>query len=127
MAVRARIAYIAMYCDVPRVSQGDVVPLSSGEDAMININRDALRALGAKAVGKQHKSHMRVAAALGAFFDREKLVFEDRFRVVEQTADERAFAVVHAACGGEAKKRGFGGIDSGGGHEGGIYFRRRFQ
>jgi hypothetical protein len=54
---------------------------------------------------------MRVAAALGAFFDSEKLVFEDGFGIIQQASDERAFAIIDGAGGRETEETGFGGID----------------
>ena len=44
-----------------------------------------------------------VAAALGGFLDGLELVLEDRLGVVKQAADERGFAVIDGAGGGEAK------------------------
>ena len=73
------------------------------EVAIGDVDGDALLALGAQAVGEQREIDL--ARRGGAFaFDRPHLVFVDRLRVVEQAADQRRLAVVHAARGREAQQ-----------------------
>ena len=59
-----------------------------------DVDRDALLALGAQAVGEQRQVHVAVAAPLGGLRDVLELVLEDRLRVVQQPADQRRLAVV---------------------------------
>ena len=74
------------------------------EVAVGDVDRDALLALGAQAVGQQRQVDLAVAAPLAGPLDRRELVLEDALRVVQQPADERALAVVDRAGGGEAQQ-----------------------
>jgi hypothetical protein len=84
----------------------DEGPLGSREVAVGDIDRDSLLALRAKAVGEQREVDLTVGAMspLAGFRDRVQLVLEDRFRVVEQTADQRRLAVVDRSRGGETQQ-----------------------
>src|SRR3712207_4968576 len=78
---------------------------SRREVAVDDVDRDALLALGAQAVGQQREVDRPVAvAALRGARDLVELVLEDRLRVVEQAADERRLAVVDRAGGREAQE-----------------------
>jgi hypothetical protein len=74
------------------------------EVAVGNIDRDALLALGAQAVGEQGEVDVLVAAVTRRSLDSLELVFKDRLRVVEQPSDERRLAVVDAARCGEPQQ-----------------------
>src|SRR5581483_160258 len=67
------------------------------EVAVRDVDRDALLALGAQAVGEEREVHVAVAALGARALDRRVLVLEDLLRVVEEPADERALAVVDRA------------------------------
>ena len=74
------------------------------EVAVGDVDRDALLALGAQAVGEQREVDVAVAAPARDRLDVLELVGEDRLGVVEQAADQRRLAVVDRAGGGEAQQ-----------------------
>jgi hypothetical protein len=74
----------------------DELAARRGEVAIGHVDGDALLALGAQAVGEQCKINLPWRGGSLAF-DGAHLIFVDRLRVVEQAADERGLAVVHAA------------------------------
>ena len=91
---------------VPGRVGDDELPLLGREVAVGHVDRDALFPLGSKPVDEQRQVGV---AALGAVLlavalDRRELVLVDALGVVEQPADERALAVVHAAAGEEAEE-----------------------
>ena len=75
------------------------------EVAVGDVDRDALLALGAQAVGEQGEVDVVGAAPAADRLDVLELVLEDRLGVVQQPADQRRLAVVDAADGGEAQRR----------------------
>ncbi|GAA3412566.1 hypothetical protein GCM10018952_25760 [Streptosporangium vulgare] len=84
----------------------DEAPARGGEVAVRDVDGDSLLALGAQAVREQ-----REVGGLPALFPRGRLhrlqlVGEDRFRVVQQPADEGGLPVVHGPGGGEAQQCG---------------------
>ena len=89
-----------------RVGHDELAPLG-GEEAVGDIDGDALLPLGRQAVDQEREVEL---AALGADLlrvglQRRQVVFEDQLRVVQQPADQRALAVVDAAAGDEAQHR----------------------
>ena len=81
------------------------LPLGRGEVAVGDVDRDALLALGAQAVGQQREVERALAAApLAGLGDVVELVLEHLLGVVQQPADQRALAVVNRAGGGEAQE-----------------------
>jgi hypothetical protein len=76
------------------------------EVAVGDVDRDALLALGAQTVGQQGEVDVAVAAPPRGLLDVLELVLEDRLRVVEETADERRFAIVDGAGGRKADELG---------------------
>ena len=76
------------------------------EVAVGDVDRDALLALGAQAVGEQREVHVAVAAALARRLDVLHLVGEHLLGVEEQPADQRRLAVVDRAAGDEAEPLG---------------------
>ena len=68
--------------------------LRSGEIPVGDINGDALLPLGPQTIGKERKVHFLVSITTRGFGHGVELVFEDRFRVVEQTTDQCRFAIV---------------------------------
>ena len=83
----------------------DEVARRRREVAVGDVDRDALLALGAQAVGQQGEVDVVVAAPPADRLDVLELVLEDRLGVVQQPADQRRLAVVDAADGGEAQRR----------------------
>ncbi len=74
-----------------------------GKVAVSDVDRDALLAFRAQAVGEQ--SEVEYAGRGGArAFDGAHLVVVDALSVVQQAADQRGLAVVDGACGGEAEE-----------------------
>ena len=80
----------------------DELALRRCEVTVGDIDRDALLALGLEPVGEEREVD-RLAAA-GARRECVELVGEDRAAVEEETADERALAVVDRAGGEKAKR-----------------------
>ena len=86
----------------------DEAPPRGGERAVGDVDRDALLALGAQAVGEQREVERRRRGAARDLLDVLELVGEHGLGVVEQPADQRRLAVVHRAGGGEAEQIGHG-------------------
>ena len=85
----------------------DELALLGGEEAVGDVDGDALLALGGEPVDQQGEVEV---AALGpeplrVGLERRQLVLEDQLGLVEQPADQRALAVVDAAAGDEAQQR----------------------
>jgi hypothetical protein len=76
------------------------------EVAVGDVDRDALLALGAQAVGQQREVDVAVTAPPRGFLDVLELVLEDRLGVVQQATDEGGLAVVDRAGGREADELG---------------------
>ena len=99
--------HVARVLHVPGAVGEDERPRAGGEVAVGDVDRDALLALGAQAVGEQGEVEVAVreAALRGGAGDLLELVGEDRLRVVQQPADERRLAVVDRAGGREPEER----------------------
>ena len=67
------------------------------EIAIGDVDRDALLALGAQAVGEIGEIDLAAAGDVGGAFERLDLVLHQRLGIVEQPADERGLAVVDAS------------------------------
>ncbi|OIQ75502.1 hypothetical protein GALL_428320 [mine drainage metagenome] len=101
--------HIAGVLLVPRRVGNDEFSPGGGEVAVGHVDGDALFALGLQAVGEQ-----RQVRALGALFvfhveGGVELILEHPLGVDQKASDQGGFAVIHAASGGEAQQRGFGG------------------
>src|SRR3546814_2103263 len=81
--------------------------LFRSEEAIGDVDRDPLLALGGKAVDEQRKVDLLPlrpdAPAVG--LERRKLILEDHFAVIEQPPDQRRLAVVDRAAGDEPQRR----------------------
>ena len=86
-----------------RVGEDELAPRGR-EVAVGDVDRDALLALGAQAVGEQREVDRPGGAVLRRLLDRVHLILVDRPRVVEQPADQRALPVVDAAGGADAEQ-----------------------
>jgi len=103
----------------------DELALLGREEAVGDVDRDALLALGREAVDEQREIEIVALCAelLRIGVERGELIVEQRLRLVEQAADQRGLAVVDAAAGDEAQQillpcgsrgqRGFVGEDLG--------------
>ena len=103
-AVEAPVAMLRVYCSWPGVSAMMNLRLRRGEVAIGDVDGDALFALGAQAVGQQREIDGAGRLIHRRFLDGAELVFVDALGIVKQAADQRRFAVIHAAAGGEAEQ-----------------------
>jgi hypothetical protein len=85
----------------------DELALVGGEEAVGDVDGDALLALGGQAVDQQGEVDRAALGAdpLGVGFEGRHLVLEDHLAVVEQPADQGRLAVVHRPAGDEAQQR----------------------
>jgi hypothetical protein len=95
--------HVARVLHVARRVGDDELALGRGEIAVGDVNRDALLAFGAQAVGEVGEIDLAAAGDVGGAFQRLDLVFHQRLGIVKQPADERGLAVVNAAAGVEAE------------------------
>ncbi len=79
-----------------RVGEDELAP-ARREIPVRDVDRDALLALGAQAVGEEREIDRAGRPVLRRFLDRLDLVFVDAARVVQQPSNQRALAVVDAA------------------------------
>ena len=98
---------LRVYCSWPGRVGDDELALLGREEAIGDVDRDALFALGGEAVDQQREVDVLAlrADALAVRFERGELILEDHLRVVQQPADQRRLAVVDRAAGDEAQQR----------------------
>src|SRR5262249_58498457 len=84
----------------------DELAFLAGEEAVGDVDRDALLALGGKPVDEKREIDLLAlrSVTLAVAFQRRQLVVEDLPGVVEQPPDQRRLAVVDAAAGDEAQQ-----------------------
>ncbi len=82
----------------------DELAAGGREVAVGDVDRDALLALGAQAVGEQREVDRPGGPVLRRLLDRVDLVLVDRSRVVQQPPDQRALAIVDAAGRADAQQ-----------------------
>ncbi|MND74614.1 hypothetical protein D3C80_662110 [compost metagenome] len=84
----------------------DELALVGGEEAIGDIDGDALFALGGQAIHQQGEVEFLALGAelLGVGLELAELVLEEDFRFIEQAPDQGALAVVDAAAGDEAQQ-----------------------
>ena len=97
---------LRVYCSWPGVSAMMKRRCGGREVAVGDVDRDALLALGAQAVGQQRQVEEVRAHPLARLLDVLQLVGEHLLGVVQQPPDQRALAVVDRAGGGEAQQLG---------------------
>ena len=100
-AVEAPETVLRVYCTCPGVSASTNERLRRGEVAVRHVDGDALFTLRAQAVDQQRQVRCGQPLVDRRAGDGVDLVGENRFRVVQQPADEGRLAVVDAARGGE--------------------------
>ena len=105
-AVEAPVAMLRVYCSWPGQSATMNLRLRRREIAIRHVDGDALLAFGLQAVDQQRQvRHFAGGAPAAAVVgDGRELVVEHLAGVVQQSADERALAVVDAAAGDEAQQ-----------------------
>ncbi len=89
---------------MPRSVGYDKLTLWRSEVAVGHVDRDALLALGAKAIGEEREVDVFITAGLGAFLHGFELILENGLTVVKEAPNKCAFAVVDGTCGGEPQK-----------------------
>ena len=98
--------HVARVLFVPRRVGDDEAPVRRVQETIGDVDRNALLALCLQPVHEKGEVH-RVACgavALAVPFQRIQLVGRNRTRVVQQPADQRGLAVVHAAAGEHAQQ-----------------------
>jgi len=91
---------------VARAVGDDEVPACRVEVSVGHVNRDALLALGCQAIGQQREIQLgrrlrmlpRAVARQGGH-----LIVREHARIVEQSPQQAALAIIHAAAGDEAQ------------------------
>src|SRR5664280_2117223 len=96
--------HVARVLHVARCVGDDELAGRGGEVAVGHVDGDALLALGPQAVGQQREVRVVVAALDRHPLHGLELVLEDRLRIVEQTSDQGALAVVHRPGRGEPEQ-----------------------
>ena len=98
--------HVARILLVARRVGDDELALLGREEAVGDVDGDALLALGGEAVDQQREIDPLAlrAVALAVAFERRELVVEDQLGVVEQPPDQGRLAVVDAAAGDEAQQ-----------------------
>jgi hypothetical protein len=91
---------------VPGGVGDDELALLGREEPVGDVDRDALLPLGGQAVDEEREVEFAaLGALLGVGLQRLEVVLEDQVRLVQQPADQRGLAVVHAAAGDEPQQR----------------------
>src|SRR5439155_14941800 len=80
--------HVGRVLHVARGVGDDELAFGGGEITVGNVDGDALFAFGAEAVGEVGQVDLAAAGDIGAAFERLDLVFHQRLRIVQQTADE---------------------------------------
>ena len=83
---------LRVYCSWPGRVGDDELALVGGEEAVGDVDRDALLALGGEAVDEQREVDVAALRAdlLRVGLERGELVLEQHLRFVQQPADQRA-------------------------------------
>ena len=98
--------HVARVLLVPRRVGDDVLAGVGREEAVGDVDRDPLLALGGEPVEEEREVELLAlrAVALRVGLERGQLVLEEHLRLVEQPADQRALAVVDGAARDEAQE-----------------------
>src|SRR5690606_823859 len=85
----------------------DELALVGGEEAVGDVDGDALLALGGEAIDQQREIDALVAdgAVTALLAQRGELVVEDQLAVVEQPADQGGLAIIDRTAGEKAQQR----------------------
>ena len=98
--------HVARILFVSRRVGDDKLALGTRKEAVGDVDRDALLALGRQPVDQQREVDPFAlrTMALAVAFERGQLIVEDLLRFVEQPADQGRLAVIDAAAGDEAQE-----------------------
>ncbi len=103
---RGACHHVARILLMSRAVGDDELAFLGREKAIGDVDRDTLFALGGEPVNEQGEVDLLPlrAHAFAVVLERGELVLEDHLRIVEQAADQRRFAIIHAAAGDEAQQ-----------------------
>ena len=103
--------HVARVLFVPRRVRDDELALVGREEAIGDIDRDALFALGLQPVEQQGEVHVFALRAVlhAVLLQRGKLVLEQQLGVVQQAADQRRLAIINRTAGDETQHAHFSG------------------
>jgi hypothetical protein len=110
--------HVARVLLVTRGVGHDERPPRRREEAVSDIDGDALLALGLEAIDEQGEVDVLTGRAVLAAvaLQRRQLILENELRIVEKAADERRLAVIDRAAGEEAQQPLFGAAAAAGTH-----------
>ena len=76
------------------------------EEAVGDINRNALFALGGQAIDQERKINLAALGPdpLGIGFERGQLILENHFGIIEQPPNQGRFAIINTAAGDETQQ-----------------------
>ncbi|MCY1180339.1 hypothetical protein D9M73_207730 [compost metagenome] len=99
--------HVASVLLVARCVGDDELPFLGREEAVGDVDRDALFALGGEPVDQKREIDILALRAdpLAVRLQRGKLIGENRAGIVEQTPDQRRLAVIDRPAGDEAQQR----------------------
>jgi hypothetical protein len=99
--------HVAGILFVPRRVGDDELALRRREEAVSDIDRDALLALGGKTVDEEGEIDILALRSdpLAVRLQRGQLILEDHLAVVEEAPDQGRLAVVHRSAGDESQQR----------------------
>ena len=95
--------HVACVLFVARRVSNNEFAAGGAEVTIGNVYGDALLALSAQTVGQQREIESAAGAVNFALLHRGDVIFIDGLRIMQQAADQRGLAVVHAAGGGKAQ------------------------
>ena len=101
---RSACYHIARVLNMSRCVGDDELAARRGEVAVCYIDSYALFAFCTQTVCQQGEVQLFVTSVARGHFDCFQLIFEDRLAVVEQSADQCAFAVVNTSGRSEAQQ-----------------------
>ena len=106
LAVEAPVAMLRVYCSWPGVSATMNVRLRGGEEAVGDVDGDALLALGLEPVDQEGEVDVLAGRAVlrGILCQRGSWSSNMSFGIVEQPADQRRLAVIDRAAGEKAQR-----------------------
>jgi hypothetical protein len=107
IGIRCAGRHVAGVLHVARGIGNDETPPLRGEEAVGDVDGNALLALRLQAIDQQREIEIAAGGAghLALRLQRGELVVKQHFRIVEQPADQRALAVIDAAAGDKAQRR----------------------
>ncbi len=107
LGVRSAGRHVARVLLVARRVGDDEFALVGGEEAIGDVDGDALLPLGLQPVDQKREVDVAAGGAvlLRILFQGREMILEQELGIVEQPADQRRLAVVDAAAGQEAQQR----------------------